>query len=467
MCYSLFRTLFIPKFNLTLLCFCLFVCLLSPYYSFYTYLKRKLQSQARDFRQQSGYGQSISGQKPQSVDLDYYDLTNVVEVGLDIREKDASTQTLWVLYQLFLRVWLDFRQAVIVPEIPEPGELFLLNEKNSDLNMKGISILQDLLDASFDLLAEGDLSDVQRLRLFPKVAPLLDDLEMLLSRRSLQLSSGKPLGSLFYLRMKFADFLASSYRGLGDINAEIESLFAANSAWANMHEVSWYGSGNGVSDPFREGVILKARLGSLLCSRKEYITGLSVIEESILLTDEVWSQLLARDGLGQASSRPLFAGDRENFDSSFSNTAFNPHKIFSQRKVPEGVLDALLGSLLSAASCILDNYREDIIPLSIGPESENDEVVNSIRVEKSSLKASFYLSRARALVDFRQAAMKREGAVTEEAMLDSLSDELSLDDGIINALVYWENRLVEIEKNSRGPKNKKWMKKKKAQMKKV
>ena len=115
-----------------------------------------------------------------------------------------------------------------------------------------------------------------------------------------------------------------------------------------MHSMQWYGAGNSMHFPAREGTEIYARLGSLQCIQfKQFDKGMESLTKALQLQHETWYTALNRLGVAKSINQPLPSHQDDSVLATY---------------VPPYALRTLLGTYLSHASCamMLNNSSQSL-----------------------------------------------------------------------------------------------------------
>ena len=147
--------------------------------------------------------------------------------------------------------------------------------------MKGLSILiQNLLDASFDLLVHNE-DNLENYNILISIAPYV---ELFVNAVP---SEVKHIA--LYYKVKHREFSSNCCRDLHNGNCQLQYLFETYEIWKELDALHWYGAGNGMANPYKEYSETLINLATLLCSNNRAEEGLVYAQESLRLTNKIWA----------------------------------------------------------------------------------------------------------------------------------------------------------------------------------
>eukprot|EP01032_Pedospumella_encystans_P012879 gene12879-14864_t len=162
----------------------------------------------------------------------------------------------------FLPLWALYRKALQWNMQAHAEYLHITRVANTALYSPQAHLeqLQNILDASFELLtAEKDPTIMQST--LNEAARVLQ----VIRAQFVRPTDAESYAPVLYYQFKYFDFLAIYYHSIRLPTKELESLEQARILWEKMASFHFYGSGNTVSDPFRELAGILTRMAQVEC----------------------------------------------------------------------------------------------------------------------------------------------------------------------------------------------------------
>ena len=173
------------------------------------------------------------------------------------------------------------------------------------LPLTTLELLKDAIGAGFDWFLVVQKSTA----LLPEAAlkarhqrPVLATIQQLLD--AMEIAAPPSLGAkVLYYKFKHALLTAATHPTMSE--DKLHWLSVSVNVWRVLAERNYFGSDYVMADPYKEGSEAMQELGTLLCSRKLYDSGLSILAEAISLHEKT---VLGYEHIRIAARKDIFEG---------------------------------------------------------------------------------------------------------------------------------------------------------------